>query len=136
MKKIVLLLLFAYNFGFGQFTAYSDPNPSNYRFLPIGFDEDDPNTNGQRWSSVRNQKLVYNVVGTPYVTEAYSDGSTTFLGKKGISAPMRYNAAQDVIEFLDDDQKVQELLRRPYITATFNGNTYEVFSFLKEGKEK
>ena len=136
MKKIVLLLLFSYNLGLGQFTAYRDPNPSNYRFLPIGFDQGDPNINALRWSPARNQRVMFDVVGTPYVADAYSDGTTTILGKKGISAPMRYNAAQDVIEFLDDDQKVKELLRRPYITATFNGKTYEVFSFLEEGKKK
>lgn len=48
---------------------------------------------------------------------------------------MRYNAAKDLIEFLDEDNIKRELLRRSYITASLdNGAHYQVSSYWDEDK--
>lgn len=133
MKIITLVLLFVCSSSFAQYTAYRDPNPSNHRMMPMNFDTPFDNLNGSNWG--RSNK-VYNITGTPYVADDYTEGSTTIFNKKGFTAPMRYNAAKDVIEFLDDDKKTKELLRRPYITATFGEKTYEVISYMNDSKER
>lgn len=70
--------------------------------------------------------MVYNIIGTPYIADDYIQCSTTILNKKGFTAPMRHNAAQDAVAFLDDDRKTKELLGSPYIMGAFDGKTYEV----------
>ncbi len=45
---------------------------------------------------------------------------------------MRYNA----IEFLDSDQIIREVLRRPYITVSIDGKRFEIVEYLDEGVEK
>lgn len=124
MKKIIFLLFLGTSFCFGQ-QRYYEVNTS-VGLIPTAFL--DQNTS-------RNKTIEYEIKGTPYQTDDYVVGSTTILENKGFSAPMRYNSAKDVIEFLDDDQKVKEVLRRPYITAKFNGKTYEVLAY-KNGKKE
>jgi len=133
MKNIIVLFLLICSYSFGQFTPYSDPNPANYRFLPEDFDTPfGPIQGSTNW----RQNLVYNITGTPYILDDYNEGTTTILNKKGFTAPMRYNAAKDVVEFLDDKKITKELLRRPYIKATFDGKTYEVISYMKNEEER
>lgn len=129
MKNIVLLIFFVCSSSFAQFG-----NPANWSMMPWG-SADSPFGNPPiaNWST---HDQAYYIVGTPYVADEYADGSATILDKNGFTAPMRYNAAKDVIEFLDDDEKTKELLRRPYITATFNQKKYEVLTYLKDGKER
>lgn len=132
MKNIVFVLLFVCSSSFAQFG-----NPANWSMMPWGSDmiADSPfdNRSSPNWSALDQ---AYNIIGTPYVADEYVEGSTTILDKKGFTAPMRYNAANDVVEFLDDDKKTKELLRRPYITATFNKKTYEVLTYIKNEKER
>ncbi|TFG78028.1 MAG: hypothetical protein E4H26_02830 [Flavobacteriales bacterium] len=130
-------------FAFGQ-------NPAT----AISFDGNSFNPNVSMWSGSSKNSLgtspdgriffdrdrpvpfvfVYN--GSQYVDDAYAQGSTTLHGKKDFAAPMRYNAQQNVIEFLDEDQTQRELLRRPYITANFGGKTYMIVEYLEENQEK
>ncbi len=133
MKNVVVLFFFICSSSFAQYTAYRDPNPSSYRMMPINFDTP-YNNHGN--ANLGKFNKAYNIIGIPYVADEYVEGSTTILDKKGFTAPMRYNAANDVVEFLDDDKKTKELLRRPYITATFNKKTYEVLTYIKNEKER
>lgn len=45
------------------------------------------------------------IKGSPYVEDAYTDG-VIFYGDKKLSAPMRYNAFQDLIEFQQNGKAV------------------------------
>ncbi|MFK7811505.1 MAG: hypothetical protein AB8B59_03370 [Maribacter sp.] len=129
MKKIIFLLFLTTSFCFGQnfFSVVVTDDANGTIGLPSSF----LNQDTSRWETIG-----YVIKGNPYQANEYAEGSTTILNKKGFNAPMRYNAAKDVIEFLDDDQKVKEVLRRPYIKAKFNGKTYEVIAYLDNGKER
>lgn len=124
MKKIIVLFLLASSFSFGQYVTHSN--------LPANFENRFP-TDGVAQKNLANK---VNINGTPYAENQYTNGKVTIVNKTSFTAPMRYNSAKGVIEFLDDDEKTKELLRRPYITATFAGKTYEVLPYLKEDTER
>lgn len=74
--------------------------------------------------------------GSPFVNEDFKNGFAIIHGKTGFEAPMRYNAAEDVIEFLDDTGVKKEMLRRPYIKANFDGKVYEILEYSQDGETK
>lgn len=80
---------------------------------------------------------VYNVEvpieGTPYINEIYKQGETVINGKSRTVALMRYNAFNDAVELLDENQKPRKLLRRKNIAANFDGKTYMVMEYIKGG---
>ncbi len=104
--------------------------------IPIlGFNQGNDNLFAyQSYASRPTVEISYK--GTPYVAADYKLGTTTIHGKTDFKAPMRYNAFENKIEFLDQEHVQRELLRRPYISATIDGVTYTVETYLEDGKEK
>ncbi|MGI9549608.1 MAG: hypothetical protein ACR2MT_00300 [Aurantibacter sp.] len=74
--------------------------------------------------------------GSPYEDDGYKTGTAIIHGKTDFRAPMRFNSAKGVIEFLGDDKVKKEMLRRPYIKASFGGKIYEILEYLKDGRTK
>lgn len=74
------------------------------------------------------------LVGSPYAEDGYKTGNAIIDGKVDFTAPMRYNSAKGVIEFLADGKVEKEMLRRPYLKANVGGKIYEILEFL-EGNE-
>lgn len=74
--------------------------------------------------------------GSPYVEDGYKTGTAIIHGKTNFRAPMRYNSAKGAIEFLGDDKVKKEMLRRPYIKASFDGKIYEILEYFDEGETK
>jgi len=72
------------------------------------------------------------ILNSPFVSRFYEEGKINIHGKPGLVAKMRYNAAKDVIEFKDENETVKELLRRPYISAEFDGKEYIVLNYVVE----
>ena len=110
MTRIVTLLLLSSGLVFGQMAT-----PSSIDLLPSSF--------ALNISGNLDGEDPYEVVilDSPFLEDEYFDGKTTIHGKLGFAAKMRYNAAEHVIEFKNEEGVVEELLRRPYITAEFNG---------------
>ncbi len=121
MKKITLLCLIT------VFSATALCAQDN----PIGFFNNNPLW-GQFYH-LEDKPVAYILKDTPYTTEEYQEGTISIHGEIAFSAPIRYNATKDLIEFLDEDNVKRELLRRSYITATFeNGARYHVNSYWDE----
>lgn len=74
--------------------------------------------------------------GSPYVAPDFKSGTVIINGKNEFTAPMRYNAAKEVIEFLEDGKNQKELLRRPYVKANIDGKLYEILEYSDNGKKK
>jgi hypothetical protein len=80
--------------------------------------------------------VTVTIEGSPYFNKEFKTGSTFIHGRFGYEAPMRYNAGKNVIEFLDSDQIIREVLRRPYIKAQFEGKVYEIIDYNEEENQK
>lgn len=135
MKNLLFLLLLISGLSYGQFTATGyTGNAYNgdgvMRGGTYGTGIDWPN-GSPLWGEVT---IKYQ--GTPYVKTEYKMGTVTTQGKSDFKAPMRYNAQQNKIEFLGEDDKQRELLRRPYITANFDGKIYSILNYMEKGEEK
>jgi hypothetical protein len=76
------------------------------------------------------------IEGSPYMNEIYKKGETIINGESQSSALMRYDAYNDAVEILDKSRQPRKLLRRPNITAVFDGKTYKVVSYLEDGQTK
>jgi|GEM_PF-805147 len=76
------------------------------------------------------------VEGTPYVNEIYKQGETLINGKIRTAALMRYDAYNDAVELLDENQRPRKLLRRKNIAANFGGKTYQVMEYSFGGATK
>ncbi len=76
------------------------------------------------------------IEGTPFLDNIYRKGETVINGKVQRVALMRYNALNDYIEILDENNQPRKLLRRANIIATFGGNTYLVTNYKNNGKTK
>lgn len=114
MKKIALLLVFATAYSFGQISA------NEYVLTPAQM-------------GVEYRELA--IEGTPYINHIYKKGTTIINGKSKNSALMRYDAVDEAIEILDQNQRPRKLLRRQNIQAVFDGMAYIVVEF-QEGKNK
>jgi len=117
MKNLLCLFLLVTSIGSGQI---------NQVFLPSGTDIFDG----------LQDDLTVTIEGTPYLIKEFKTGSTFIHGRFGYEAPMRYNAGKNVIEFLDSDQIIREVLRRPYIKVHFEGKVYEIIDYNEEGIQK
>jgi len=74
-----------------------------------------------------NNKLPSNVKGSPYLNKTFMPGVAT-IKDQSYTAILRYNAYSDEIEMKDEDNKNISLLKRDYITASFDGNNYEIIN--------
>lgn len=121
MTRIVTFLLLSSGLVFGQMAT-----PSSIDLLPSSF--------ALNISGNLNGDGPYEVVilDSPFLADEYFNGKTTIHGKPGFAAKMRYNAAEHVIEFKNEEGVVKELLRRPYISAEFNGKKYVLVKYLNE----
>lgn len=86
------------------------------------------------WPDKPEPRLI--LKGSPYVEDGFSEGRAIIHGKTDFKAPMRYNAAKEVIEFLDDNKVTKEMLRRPYIKVIIDGKIYEILEYFEEGETK
>ncbi|MFX0555442.1 hypothetical protein ACOCEA_01510 [Maribacter sp. CXY002] len=77
-----------------------------------------------------NRDVAIEIKDSPFLDDDFKLGKTTIHNKSGFTARMRYNASKEVIEFLDDNETVRELLRRPGFSAEFDGNTYMIFDYI------
>jgi len=136
MKNLLLIILLVSNYAIGQ--NYVHITPRAHNDLERGNNFNSNNTLGNTFSSniFESRPLAYEIKGSPYSTDVYQKGTTTLHEKKGFDYEMRYNAGKDVIEFLDDDNQIKELLRRPYITARFGGFDYEIMEYIDQNEEK
>ncbi len=69
------------------------------------------------------------IEGTQYVDKLYKKGETIIDGKTQTKALMRYDALNESVEILDENQRPRKLLRRKNIVAIIEGKTYEVVDF-------
>ena len=76
------------------------------------------------------------IEGTPYMNATYKHGETVINGINRTKALMRYNAYNDAIELLDENNTPRKLLRRKSIEAIFDGKTYKIFDYLEGGKAR
>lgn len=103
----------------------------------LGFSQNDNPFGGiLPFQSFKTIEINTIIGGTPYISSDYKDGSTTIQEELGFKAPMRYNAVKNVVEFLDEDLKVREVLRRPYITVDLDGKVYEILEYIEDENEK
>jgi hypothetical protein len=72
------------------------------------------------------------IEGSRYMNELYKQGETVINGNQQTAALMRYDALNDAVELLDNNQQPRKLLRRKNIWAKFDGKTYAVLDY-KEG---
>ncbi len=72
------------------------------------------------------------IEGSRYMNEIYKQGETIINGTQQTAALMRYDALNDAVELLDNNQQPRKLLRRKNIWAIFDGKTYAVLDY-KEG---
>lgn len=121
MTRIVTFLLLSSSLAFCQMAS-----PSSIDILPSSF--------ALNISGTFDGSGPYDVVilDSPFLEDEYFDGKTTIHGELGFVAKMRYNAAEHVIEFKNEDGIVKELLRRPYVSAEFNGKRFVVEEYLNE----
>lgn len=119
MKNLLCLFLLVTSISFGQ----------NYAASSIAL-------NYRPFNSFQDDEINMIIDGNPYNSSDYKAGFTSIQGKLGFKAPMRYNAWKNVIEFLDTDQVIREVLRRPYITVNIDGEMFEITEFIDEGVEK
>lgn len=77
-----------------------------------------------------NRDVAIEVKNSPFLDNDFKLGKTTIHNKPGFTARLRYNAGKEVIEFLDENETVRELLRRPDFSAEFDGYTYMVFDYI------
>lgn len=133
MKNLAALAFLVSSISFGQMAGLgssgqisgigSNPGvPGN--MLPSDFQNDFTPTR-----LLQDNVVEVEIVNSPFIEEDYQKGKTTIHGKPGFTAKMRYNAAKDVIEFIDDDAKVKELLRRPYISAELDGKQFVILDY-------
>lgn len=124
MKNLAALIFLISSISFGQMSGLgSNPGvPGN--MLPSDFQND---FTPRRL--LQGRVVEVEIVNSPFLTDEYKSGKTTIYGKPGFKAKMRYNAAIDAIEFIDEDQTTKELLRRPYITAEFGGKVYLILEY-------
>lgn len=76
------------------------------------------------------------IEGTPYINSTYKHGETVINGINRTKALMRYNAYNDAIELLDENNTPRKLLRRKSIEALFDGRTYKIFDYAEGGKTR
>ena len=114
MKNLLCLFLLVTSIGFGQ----------------------PPITSGREVFDGLQDDITVTIEGTPYFNEEFKTGSTFIHGRFGYEAPMRYNAGKNVIEFLDSDQIIREVLRRPYIKVHFEGKVYEIIDYNEKENQK
>jgi hypothetical protein len=142
MKKAIFMAFLGVGLVYGQNPA----TPISYPTTAIGYTGNAFNGDffgayayggsGDTWDIYRDRPIPFIYRGTPFTDTEYRPGTATIHGNVDITAPMRYNAQQNVIEFLDQDQIQRELLRRPYITANFGGKNYMIIAYLEQGIEK
>lgn len=119
MKRVALLSLLVSCYGFGQDpdVPFATGNPDRLYEMQVG--------------------TVYKDVpinGTPYLDEQYRMGVTAVHGKE-INLLMRYDAYNDQVEMIDKNQKKFNLLRRPDLTASFEGRTYKLMDYRENGEK-
>lgn len=138
MKNLVVLIFlistvsFGQNSGFGQAPSLgvAPGVPASFRFPNNFYDTNRVAPNGRTNTLiVRRRNAMVEIVNSPFLEDEYQEGETTIHGKPGFKAKMRYNAGKDVIEFIDEDHTAKELLRRPYITAKFDGKEYVILKY-------
>lgn len=76
------------------------------------------------------------IEGSQYVNELYKKGSTFIGDKTKTSALMRYDAYNEVIEILDENEIPRQLLRRKNIVAIIDDIIYEVIEYKEAGRPK
>jgi hypothetical protein len=80
--------------------------------------------------------LPNDVVGSPYFIETFNYGSVIVEDKESYKALMRYNAYSDEIEMKNNDSSITALMKRDYIRASFNNQTFGIFTYEEEGGER
>ena len=75
-----------------------------------------------------NNKLPTNLVGSPYLDEAFTPG-TVKIKDQTYNALLRYNAYLDEIQTKNEKNEDIALLKRDYITASFGGKDYAIIRF-------
>ena len=79
--------------------------------------------------------LPSNVIGSPYFIETFNYGSVLVEGSESYKALMRYNAYTDEIEMKNSDNTITALMKRDYIKARFNNETYGIYAY-DDGKSE
>tara|TARA_R110002051_G_scaffold66515_8_gene120458 strand:- start:12765 stop:13454 length:690 start_codon:yes stop_codon:yes gene_type:complete len=77
------------------------------------------------------------IEGSPYIDEIFKKGQTIINDKNVSDVLMRYDAYHDVIEIMNENNKVRTLLRRNNIVAVIDNTTYMVreYEFVGSVKE-
>ncbi len=133
MKISVMLLFLISSISFGQMMP-PDPTPTSIgigSMLPSTFEQNYNNNLGREY--IKSSVLIEN---SPFLEDDYQQGKAIIQEKLGFRAKMRYNAAKDVIEFIKEDTITKELLRRPYVSATFGGRQFLIKKYLDGKTEK
>ena len=106
-------------------------------FLTSGFIYSQTIGNGDGIKTDTQAGIVFRDVpieGTPFLDDVYKKGETRINGKVQRTALMRYNALNDYVELLDENNQPRKLLRRNNIIAVFDGNTYLISKYKSNGK--
>lgn len=78
---------------------------------------------------IRNRDLI--LEGSQYFNEGYKEGIVT-IGKTETPSLIRYNAFQETLEVLGNDQKPQAVLKKKSISAHFDGRTYLLIDYMEK----
>lgn len=76
------------------------------------------------------------IEGSQYVNQLFKKGETFIGDKTKTSALMRYDAYNEVIEILDENDTPRQLLRRKNIVAIIDDIIYEVVEYKEAGRPK
>jgi hypothetical protein len=76
------------------------------------------------------------IEGSPYIDEIFKKGQTIINDKNVSDVLMRYDAYHDVIEIMNENNKVRTLLRRNNIVAVIDNTTYMVREYEFAGSVK
>ncbi|NAS13552.1 hypothetical protein [Poritiphilus flavus] len=129
MKKTLLLIFIGCGFSFAQdiqeYVVEQDSIKKNFRYALYWID-----------FSVPEEADFLGIYGSPFLDSRWREGTASLEGKWSITAPMRFNAEREVIEYLDTDNRRKDFKREPRIKVEIDNKPYEVLTTIDEGKEK
>lgn len=126
MRNLFLLVFLTSITTFGQ-SEYFDYGGENYPFY---------RTLKTLHDLVERKPITFIIKGSPYIENNFRPGTAFIQNGTNITAPMRYNAHKNVIEFLANNKQQKELLRRPYIRVDIEDKTYVILKYSENSIEK
>ncbi|MEM7380462.1 MAG: hypothetical protein AAF361_04600, partial [Bacteroidota bacterium] len=129
MKKTLLLFFIGCGISFAQdvqeYIVEQDSTKKNFRYALYWID-----------FSLPEESNFQGIDGSPFLDSRWQEGTASLEGKWSITAPMRFNAEREVIEYLDTDNRRKEFKKVPQIKIEIADRPYKILTIMDEGKEK